>query len=150
MKCIHCGKEIPDDSNFCEYCGTSFLKSKNKNPLWNKLTAVLLLCVIALGVAFCYERIQYKFAKERIDAIEGASSQEPEKPVVTADGCTINNGNDIEEIILQRDSLLLEVNTLQEDNQKLRRKVAELDEENGYLTTDVRLAREALEDCMRR
>ena len=150
MKCNHCNSEISEGSNFCEYCGASLLKRKDKNLLWNKLTTVLSLCVIALGVAFCYEVVQYTSAKEKLEATKDASCQEPEKPVATTDGYSMNNGNDIDGIALQRDSLLLEVNTLQEENKKLRRKVVELDEENGYLTTDVRLAKEALEDCMRK
>lgn len=152
MKCTNCGKEIPNDSYFCEYCGTSLHchKSKDKNPLWNKLTVVLLLCVIVFGVAFCYEHFQYKSVKEKLGAIMGASSRDPDNPIVITDGYGVNNENDVDVMILQRDSLLLEVNKLKDDNKKLRRRVDELDEENGYLTTDVRLAREALEDCMGR
>ena len=32
MKCSNCGNEIPDDSNFCEFCGTQFTKINSNTP----------------------------------------------------------------------------------------------------------------------
>lgn len=46
MKCNHCGKEIPNDSNFCEFCGK---KVKKKMPVWAVLLIVL-GCVTVLGM----------------------------------------------------------------------------------------------------
>ena len=46
MKCRHCGKEIPNDSNFCEFCGK---KVKKKMPVWAVLLIVL-GCVVVLGL----------------------------------------------------------------------------------------------------
>ena len=46
MKCNHCGKEIPNDSNFCEFCGK---KVKKKMPVWAVLLIVL-GCVVVLGL----------------------------------------------------------------------------------------------------
>ena len=53
MKCSKCGKEIANDSNYCEYCGTKVTKAKNKTIIW----IVLVLCVIGLfvGVIIYYE-----------------------------------------------------------------------------------------------
>lgn len=46
MKCNHCGKEISNDSNFCEFCGK---KVKKKMPVWAALLIVL-GCVVVLGL----------------------------------------------------------------------------------------------------
>ena len=53
MKCTNCGKEIANDSKFCEYCGTKVKKAKSRKPFW----IVLALCVIALfvGIIIYYE-----------------------------------------------------------------------------------------------
>ena len=53
MKCSKCGKEIANDSNFCEYCGTKVPKAKSRKPLW----IVLVLCIIGLfvGIIIYYE-----------------------------------------------------------------------------------------------
>ena len=46
MKCPNCGKEIANDSNFCEYCGTKLTKPVNrKKVLWTILTALIALCM---------------------------------------------------------------------------------------------------------
>ena len=46
MKCKHCGEEIANDSNFCEFCGK---KVKKKMPVWAVLLIVL-GCVVVLGL----------------------------------------------------------------------------------------------------
>lgn len=45
MKCSKCGKEIANDSKFCEYCGTKVIVSKSKNTIWISFTVILSLCV---------------------------------------------------------------------------------------------------------
>ena len=55
MKCPNCGKEIANDSVFCEYCGEKVVPvaAKKKVPLW--LIIVGALIVVALIVIFCYD-----------------------------------------------------------------------------------------------
>ena len=49
MKCPNCGKEIANDSQFCEFCGTQLKKStKNPNTVW--IILALLLCAVVIGV----------------------------------------------------------------------------------------------------
>ena len=52
MKCNHCGEEIANDSNFCEYCGTK-IKKKSKLPWW----AILLIVLVWLIVIGFWVRI---------------------------------------------------------------------------------------------
>lgn len=149
MKCKDCGKEIPSDSNFCEYCGTSLHVHRDMKKTWIISTVMLSFCVVALIIAYCHERSLYEYTLDRLILLQGKTSvvepvgQGSEEPVII-DG----HGKDSKGIIQQRDSLLLEVSELQEKTRKLQNKVNELDEENGYLTTDVRLATEALKECM--
>lgn len=55
MKCKHCGKEIDDDSNFCEYCGESVnndivgIEKKHHNSNARKYWWYI-LCVVAVGI----------------------------------------------------------------------------------------------------
>lgn len=55
MRCPKCGKEIANDSVFCEYCGEKVVPvaAKKKVPLW--LIIVGALIVVALIVIFCYD-----------------------------------------------------------------------------------------------
>lgn len=53
MKCPKCGKEIAENSQFCEFCGAEIkgkkLPSKNKNMKWLLLAAIgVVICVLAL------------------------------------------------------------------------------------------------------
>jgi predicted nucleic acid-binding Zn ribbon protein len=51
MKCPKCGKEIANDSVFCEYCGEQIKKNNRvKNP-W-RLIAVLLMAVVVGGLVY--------------------------------------------------------------------------------------------------
>ena len=43
MYCKHCGKEIADDSAFCQYCGEQLQeqeKKKSSGPLWNRFKSL--------------------------------------------------------------------------------------------------------------
>ena len=74
MKCPKCGKQIDNDSRFCEYCGAKIEKSKR--GLWITLGVILLsVCIGVLGV-YVYESLQ------RIEAENSLR----ETPVETTDG----------------------------------------------------------------
>lgn len=71
MKCPKCGKEIAEDSQFCEYCGakinfvpTNEKKPKNYKPLWISL-AIGCASVIGWGVYNQYENVQIERAETR-------------------------------------------------------------------------------------
>lgn len=49
MKCIHCGKEIVDDSVFCEYCGKK-VGTSSKTPLFIIIIVTVILLAIAIIV----------------------------------------------------------------------------------------------------
>ena len=148
QKCPNCSEKIALGSLFCEHCGAQLSDSKNRNTKWIISVSVLVLCIIAIGGIAIHQHSLYVSALERLNAIQCDTPVESGELVTDP----VNNGqkseNDVAEIIQQRDDLLLEVRELQETTRKLQNKVNELDEENGYLSTDVRLATEALKDCM--
>ena len=48
MKCPHCGKEIANDSVYCEFCGEKVMQApvEKKDKYWNK--SLIFIVVIAL------------------------------------------------------------------------------------------------------
>lgn len=54
MKCSNCGKEIANDSHFCEYCGNPIKKS-HKNIMWIALAVIFfsfIIIVVLSGALF--------------------------------------------------------------------------------------------------
>ena len=51
MKCSNCGKEIANDSLFCEYCGAKIQKSRKKT-LWIMLSACFIVCLFVSVISF--------------------------------------------------------------------------------------------------
>lgn len=49
MNCPNCGKEVPDDSRFCEFCGAKVRCSFNKKSFW-LMTGILVVVFIIFGV----------------------------------------------------------------------------------------------------
>lgn len=147
-KCPKCGGELFSEGDYCEHCGASLSDSKNRNTKWIISVSVLVLCIIAIGGIAIHQHSLYVSALERLNAIQCDTSVESGELATDPVNNGPNSENDIAEIIQQRDDLLLEVRELQEKTRKLQNKVIELDEENGYLSTDVRLATEALKECM--
>jgi uncharacterized membrane protein YvbJ len=63
MKCPNCGKEIANDSLFCEFCGTKVTKEKaNKKKKWG---VVLALCILIIGGLIYY--IATSNSREKVD-----------------------------------------------------------------------------------
>ena len=159
-KCPKCGKNLLSEGEYCEYCGTKLDSSKKQNSKWITVITLLALCVSALIGVIIYQHyrcdsLDYmcNSLAERLKAVEGNNTKERSPSCREESKCGQGGNNEygennIAEIIQQRDDLLIEVRELQEKTRKLQNKVDELDEENGYLTTDVRLATEALKDCM--
>ena len=55
MKCPKCGKEISDDSRFCEFCGAKVSKQRNFKVLWVVLLVLLGLSALGVGSFFVYD-----------------------------------------------------------------------------------------------
>ncbi len=70
MKCTKCGKEIANDSRFCEYCGTKIKTSQIKNTHWITLAVLLALCIF---MGFCltkyFQQHQEPYSLEKTDTI---------------------------------------------------------------------------------
>lgn len=49
MYCSKCGKEIPDESDFCSYCGADLQMKKDNNEEENSITENI-ICGIAIVV----------------------------------------------------------------------------------------------------
>lgn len=52
MKCSKCGKEIANDSNFCEYCGAKVHKRMSRNNFYGLLTLIFSLIIIVGVIGF--------------------------------------------------------------------------------------------------
>lgn len=48
MKCLNCGKEIANDSVFCEYCGTKIHKEISRKAIWGIMAVMILFLVIGI------------------------------------------------------------------------------------------------------
>lgn len=89
MFCKHCGKEIPEDSNACQYCGT-ILRQKNITYYSNKtsdkrkiswkiiapVVAVLLVIAIVTGIVSCVN-IKKTQEREKLLEILGTIADKP-------------------------------------------------------------------------
>lgn len=53
MKCSKCGKEIANDSVFCEYCGEQMGKSAWQYLQSHAMTLTFVTCTIVLAIIFC-------------------------------------------------------------------------------------------------
>ena len=50
MKCSKCGKEIANDSNFCEYCGEKMKQSVKLKVFWNYFAVMFTLLLFGVFV----------------------------------------------------------------------------------------------------
>lgn len=48
MVCHHCGKELPEDSRFCPYCGASQAQQDKKRPSGRSIVKGVLIVLVAL------------------------------------------------------------------------------------------------------
>lgn len=49
MFCNKCGKEIPDNSEFCNFCGNKIIKSSNNEPDQKKNTGCLIVVLFIMA-----------------------------------------------------------------------------------------------------
>lgn len=59
MKCPKCGRDIANDSKFCEYCGTQIKHSDNNKPVWITLAVLFALSVIGVTCIMLNLQNQY-------------------------------------------------------------------------------------------
>jgi len=60
MKCIKCGKNIPDNSQFCTYCGKKINQRRQEDFIMNKKRFIIIgiaLIIIIIGFIF-FEEVQ--------------------------------------------------------------------------------------------
>jgi len=53
MYCSKCGKEITDDSKFCEYCGNDITEVNINNRLNDKKTILCIIFILISIVMIC-------------------------------------------------------------------------------------------------
>lgn len=75
MKCSKCGKEISNDSNFCEYCGSKVKSSKRKKAIWIVLAILLASCIYGgIYITDYYQQHPEPYSIEMIDSISSESN----------------------------------------------------------------------------
>lgn len=55
MKCPKCGREIDNDSIYCEYCGVKLDEVQGRIPIWIMLAVLSVLCMLG-GLGIVYNR----------------------------------------------------------------------------------------------
>ena len=76
MKCPNCGKEIANDSKFCEFCGAKiiFASIGEKSPQKKKvvwITLILILCLLLFGGILYYEHAREETERKASLAAQG-------------------------------------------------------------------------------
>ena len=71
MKCSKCGKNIADDSNFCEYCGSPVSNNRRRKTTWITLGLIL---VSFIGFAFLWMGIRSGGQTNVMEAEEAGDS----------------------------------------------------------------------------
>lgn len=87
MKCLNCNKDIPNESDFCTFCGNKIKKEKN-----NKKKKILLIIGIILVIIVFMSLIIYLDNKNKI--IEDANSLKNEENYINV-SATNNKGENV-------------------------------------------------------
>lgn len=82
MKCPNCGKEIANDSRFCEFCGAKVSKPLNFRILWVALVAIACVSAVAIGSYFAY--IQHEKAVAEAKAAQEEAERLAEEAIEKA------------------------------------------------------------------
>ncbi len=126
--CTNCGKELPDNANFCDNCGTRFNTSayqepvpKKKSSFGNKILIFLLIAaflfVAGFGLLVFLERIYHRIPPEPVPSHveEAVETKEPEdipvviqddlkeEPVDTPEETPVTNETDVSQGMLMPD-----------------------------------------------
>lgn len=126
--CTNCGKELPDNANFCDNCGTRFNTSayqepipKKKSSFGSKILIFLLIAaflfVAGFGLLVFLERIYHRIPPEPVPSHveETVETKEPEdipvviqddlkeEPVDTPEETPVTNETDVSQGMLMPD-----------------------------------------------
>ena len=85
MKCNKCGKTLPDDSTFCQFCGSKIEiapVTAEETPTMSKEKA--LAKVIAAGVVEGHKAVEANKAAQPQNEADSQFGLVPEKPIYTA------------------------------------------------------------------
>lgn len=111
MYCRNCGKEIKDNTNFCEFCGyevkrkntektkVSSIKSQNKKPV---IIGIVVGCILIIGCVFCFETARVTAKNEALESAKYFMEEENYEAAINAYNVAFSKGdNDAEHYLLQ-------------------------------------------------
>ena len=123
MRCSKCGKEIANDSKFCEFCGTKINKGLNR-LIWIALTSIFafgILLVIVLSNIGSINDIETTGNSSAIDLHSGVNT-ETERLQNIVDSLTIKN----RKLEKENESLKRQKESMERQNESLKRQNASL------------------------
>lgn len=76
MICPVCGKEIAENSKFCEYCGTPIVKKPKKSAIWKNLVLFLIGVIVATLGIWAYEADPFgMFGKHELPYVNSVNNE---------------------------------------------------------------------------
>ncbi len=81
MKCPQCGKELPHNSKFCQYCGSAIPKipSHKSFIFLISILSLSIACNVYLAFQFYLTSQSYAQAQEKISSAEAIANSEKQK-----------------------------------------------------------------------
>lgn len=70
MKCPHCGQTIPDDSEFCNYCGRKIDDKVDRRNRWLKAIVILLVIAIIATCLYLFRSTPIRSTRHFLDAVQ--------------------------------------------------------------------------------
>lgn len=110
MYCFKCGQKIPEDSDFCPYCGAEIPKDKPKkeikqNPVISIMAIVIVVIVIMVGVMGIKKseinaNRETAYTEEKLDNQDNTIAPVSNKgfQIVDKDGSVLLTGEDVSDV----------------------------------------------------
>lgn len=144
MKCPKCGKELTNDSNFCEFCGTQVRKiRKPKSAPWIVMTIIFCVLFLGIGGFFYYdhtsnrraleaaeEEAAWLFQAERNARNDAAKQREEARKAK-------ENANDYKDYYYYAIELESQIENLKKENNNLNSRINDKDREISNLKSRV-------------
>lgn len=70
MICRHCGHTIPEDSEYCNYCGKAVNNSVNRRNRWLSVICVILAIAVALTSVYLFRSTPTRSTRRFLDAVQ--------------------------------------------------------------------------------